>query len=157
MWSGALVSCGRGFLSLTLELEAQPILILSRPCLFKALLLIHMHTATFHFSLPAKWWDPATARCVSVWDSCWPSYLTEGENTVKSWEMREEPSKDRRREKEAGKNWIRGWEETGNKWEGLRRGKMCGAVIMNTTLVILFSVSLSVSHAAQNESNILSL
>lgn len=54
MWSGALVSCGWGFLSLTLELEAQPILILSRPCLFKALLLIHMHTATFHFCTPSK-------------------------------------------------------------------------------------------------------
>lgn len=44
MWSGALVSCGRGFLSLTLELEAQPILILSRPCLFKALLLPFLHS-----------------------------------------------------------------------------------------------------------------
>lgn len=55
MWSGVLVSCGRAFLSLTLELEAGPILILSHPdCFSHSHSHLHTHTHAFLFYTPSK-------------------------------------------------------------------------------------------------------
>ncbi len=89
MWSGVLVSCGRAFLCLTQELETGPILILSHPDCFGP---SHLCTHAFLLILPAKWRNPATARCVCKCmrvcshafrrNTRWPLYLTGGEHTV---------------------------------------------------------------------------
>lgn len=104
----------------------------------------HTHTQTFLFTLPAKWWNPATARCVCkslcvcVCVCCprWPPYSTGGEHTLKQEHsvMRGTKREDNGKEREVRKRGKECQELKGGRRQKKSEMHLCGAVIVKATL-----------------------